>query len=199
MSIATALTALNSDVVNARNKIVEMGGAVTPNGGTSQLSADIATIPQGGGVSIIPLDISKNGEYTAPDGFAYSPVTVNVQGGGPALINGRKFECGTFTFPTAVTANYTIQHNLGVTPSAVFLWVVDPDYSVAGQIGKFRADHTTDMNSIAISAVNRGISASSGASGNRYRTVWDSTTITFNCDSAYPLLPNMEYQWLAIA
>lgn len=49
MSIATALTALNSDVVNARNKIAEMGGAVTPNGGTSQLSADIATIPQGGG------------------------------------------------------------------------------------------------------------------------------------------------------
>lgn len=47
MSIATALTALNSDVVNARNKIVEMGGSVTPNGGTSQLSADIATIPQG--------------------------------------------------------------------------------------------------------------------------------------------------------
>ena len=166
MSIATALTALNSDVVNARNKIVEMGGAVTPNGGTSQLSADIATIPQVGG---------------------------------EALINGRKFECGTFTFPTAVTANYTIQHTLGKEPSAVFLWVVDPDYSVRGQVGKFRADHTTDVNSIAIVAVNGSISASSGASGNRYRTVWDSTTITFNCDSTYPLLPNMEYQWLAIA
>ena len=49
MSIATALTALHSDVENARNKIAEMGGTVTPNGGTSQLSADIATIPQGGG------------------------------------------------------------------------------------------------------------------------------------------------------
>ena len=55
MSIATALTALNSDVVNARNKIVEMGGAVTPNGGTSQLSADIATIPQGGGEPTITI------------------------------------------------------------------------------------------------------------------------------------------------
>ena len=166
MSIATALTALNSDVVNARNKIVEMGGTVTPNGGTSQLSADIATIPQVGG---------------------------------EALINGRKFECGTFTFPTAVTANYTIQHNLGVTPSAVFLWVVDPDYSVTGQIGKFRADHTTALNSAAVVAVNGGIAPESGTSGNRFRTAWDSTTITFNCDSIYPLLPNMEYQWLAIA
>ena len=166
MSIATALTALNSDVVNARNKIVEMGGAVTPNGGTSQLSADIATIPQGGG---------------------------------EALINGRKFECGTFTFPTAVTANYTIQHTLGVTPSAVFLWVVGHDYSVRGQIGKFRADHTTDINSVAVTAVTGGIAASSGANHVRFRTVWDSTTITFNCDSIYPLPPNMEYQWLAIA
>ena len=166
MSIATALTALNSDVVNARNKIVEMGGAVTPNGGTSQLSDDIATIPQGGG---------------------------------EALINGRKFECGTFTFPSTRTSDYTIQHTLGVAPSAVFLWVVDPGYSVRGQVGKFRADHTTDMNSIAVVAANGSISASSGASGNRYRTVWDSTTITFYCDSTYPLLPNMEYQWLAIA
>ena len=166
MSIATALTALNADILNARNKIVEMGGAVTPNGGTSQLSADIATIPQGGG---------------------------------EALINGRKFECGTFTFPTAVTENYTIQHTLGKEPSAVFLWVVDPDYSVAGQVGKFRADHTTDMKSIVVLVANRGIAVSSGVSGHRFRTVWDSTTITFNCDSTYPLLPNMEYQWLAIA
>ena len=166
MSIATALTALNSDVVNARNKIVEMGGAVTPNGGTSQLSADIATIPQGGG---------------------------------EALINGRKFECGTFTFPTAVTANYTIQHTLGKEPSAVFLWVVDPDYSVTGQLGKLRADHTTYFNSLSITAANGSFNVGLGAGGSRFRTVWSSSTITFNCDSVYPLLPNMEYQWLAIA
>lgn len=120
-------------------------------------------------------------------------------GGGEALINGRKFECGMFTFPTAVTAAYTIQHTLGKEPSAVFLWVVDPDYSVTGQVGKFRADHTTALKSVAILAVNKGISASSGENNVRFRTVWDSTTITFNCDSIYPLLPNMEYQWLAIA
>ena len=166
MSIATALTALNSDVENARNKIAEMGGTVTPNGGTSQLSADIATIPQGGG---------------------------------EALINGRKFECGTFTFPSTRTSDYTIQHTLGKEPSAVFLWVVDPDYSVRGQVGKFRADHTTELNSAAVAASYGGITAESGAVSIRYRTVWDSTTITFNCDSTYPLLPNMEYQWLAIA
>ena len=165
MSIATALTALNADVENARNKIAEMGGTVTTNGGTSQLATDIATIPQDG----------------------------------ETLINGRKFECGTFTFPSTITSSYTIQHTLGKEPSAVFLWVVDPDYSVIGQVGKFRADHTTNLNSIAIVAANGGIAASSGASGHRYKTVWDSTTITFNCDSIFPLLPNMEYQWIAIA
>ena len=166
MSIATALTALNSDVVNARNKIVEMGGAVTPNGGTSQLSADIATIPQVGG---------------------------------EALINGRKFECGTFTFPTAVTANYTIQHTLGKEPSAVFLCVVDPDYSVFSQVGKFRADSTSRQKSVTILAANNSIASSTGVSGERYSIMWDSTTITFGAASAYPLLSNMEYQWIAIA
>ena len=166
MSIATALTALNSDVVNARNKIVEMGGAVTPNGGTSQLSDDIATIPQGGG---------------------------------EALINGRKFECGTFTFPSKRTSDYTIQHTLGKEPSAVFLWVADPDYSVNGQIGKFREDSTTYFNSLSITAVNGSFNVGLGGGGSRFRTVWSSSTITFNCDSVYPLLPNMEYQWLAIA
>ena len=166
MSIAIALTALSADVGNARDKIAEMGGTVTPNGGTSQLAADIATIPQGGG---------------------------------EALINGRKFECGTFTFPSTITSSYTIQHTLGKEPSAVFLWVVDPDYSVRGQVGKFRADHTTDFNSAAVIAGNGGIAVSTGASGHRFKTVWDSTTITFNCDSTYPLLPNMEYQWIAIA
>lgn len=116
-----------------------------------------------------------------------------------ATINGKKFECGTFTFPAAVTSNYTIQHTLGVTPSAVFLWAIDPDYSARGQLGKFRADSSIESKSVAILAANEAIAAATGASGARYRIAWDDTTITFNCDSLYPLLPNMEYQWLAIA
>lgn len=35
-----------------------------------------------GGVEIEPLEVTENGEYTAPDGKAYSPVSVNVAGGG---------------------------------------------------------------------------------------------------------------------
>lgn len=126
-------------------------------------------------------------------------VTGTYEGGGESLINGRHFECGTFTFPSTVSSSYTIQHTLKTEPSAVFLWVVDPGYSVTGQIGKFRADSTTEMSSVAMLAVNGGLSASTGAAGLRYRLGWDSTTITFSCDSVYPLIQNIEYQWLAIA
>lgn len=144
--------------------------------------------------------ISTMGGTPSADLHGLSAAIATIpQGGGEALINGRKFECGTFTFPSTRTSDYTIQHTLGKEPSAVFLWVVDPGYSVTGQIGKFRADHTTDLNSAAILAVNGGIAVNSGVSGHRYKIMWDSTTITFNCDSVYPLLPNMEYQWLAIA
>lgn len=47
MTIASALTALNTDIVNARTAITNKGGTVTANGGTSQLATDIATIPTG--------------------------------------------------------------------------------------------------------------------------------------------------------
>lgn len=36
----------------------------------------------GGGVTVEPLSVSENGTYTAPTGKAYSPVNVNVGGGG---------------------------------------------------------------------------------------------------------------------
>lgn len=37
-----------------------------------------------GGVTVNPLSVTQNGTYTAPSGTAYSPVTVNVEGGGGA-------------------------------------------------------------------------------------------------------------------
>lgn len=47
MSISTALTALNTDIQNARTAITNKGGTVTSGGGSSQLATDIATIPSG--------------------------------------------------------------------------------------------------------------------------------------------------------
>ncbi len=47
MSISDKLVLLQNDIVNARTAITTMGGTVTENGGSSQLAADIATIPIG--------------------------------------------------------------------------------------------------------------------------------------------------------
>jgi hypothetical protein len=54
MTISSALTALNTDIQNARTAITNKGGTVTSGGGSSQLATDIATIPSGGGSSGTP-------------------------------------------------------------------------------------------------------------------------------------------------
>ena len=54
MTIASALTALNTDIQNARTAITNKGGTVTSGGGSSQLATDIATIPSGSGYSEFP-------------------------------------------------------------------------------------------------------------------------------------------------
>lgn len=51
-------------------------------------SVDVA-VPSSGGVTVNPLNVSANGTYTAPSGTAYSPVTVNVEGGGGAAASAK--------------------------------------------------------------------------------------------------------------
>ncbi len=50
----------------------------------SEMSAAIDSI-SGGGVTVEPLSVTANGTYTAPTGKAYTPVTVNVAGGGGSI------------------------------------------------------------------------------------------------------------------
>lgn len=81
MTIASALTALNTDIVNARTAITNKGGTVTANGGSSQLATDIATIPSGGSAPVITsLNVTPTTSaqtITAPSGTdGYSPVNV---------------------------------------------------------------------------------------------------------------------------
>ena len=59
----------------------------------------------GGSITVEPLSVTENNTYTAPSGKAYSPVTVNVSGGGSS------------DFSTAtVTVEYT-KNNENITPS----------------------------------------------------------------------------------
>lgn len=63
MSLASKLQLIKQDVNRARNAVTEMGGSVTKNGGTSQLAADIKTIPISVGVL---REIAPDGTFQIP-------------------------------------------------------------------------------------------------------------------------------------
>lgn len=49
----------------------------------------IEDIPTGSSVTVTPLSVTQNGTYTAQTGEAYSPVTVNVSGGGGGSVESK--------------------------------------------------------------------------------------------------------------
>lgn len=116
------LTSLFGDIANAiRAKTGESGTIVADNFPTA-----IENIPSGGSDPVIQaLSVTENGTYTAPSGVdGYSPVTVNVSGGGggslPSVIS--KIDGGSFTVDTDTTVrNYKIYHNLGVVPKGFLI------------------------------------------------------------------------------
>ena len=85
----------DSDVVVAvhKSKLQAVGGAIrTALGVQTQYELDdmpaaIGSISSGG-VTVEALSVTNNGTYTAPTGTAYTPVTVNVAGGGATILSG---------------------------------------------------------------------------------------------------------------
>lgn len=75
-----------------RTGTVIIGTATGGGGGVTQDQDGFLVLDSqpGSSVSVEALSVTQNGTYTAPTGKAYSPVTVNVSGGGaqPALITG---------------------------------------------------------------------------------------------------------------
>ena len=86
----TADTAIASDVAQGKYFHLASGervvGTATGGGGAVYQDQDgfIVLSDQGGGssVTVEALSVTQNGTYTAQSGHAYSPVTVNVSGGG---------------------------------------------------------------------------------------------------------------------
>ena len=82
MSIATQISALQTDKTNIANAITTMGGTVTSGDGFDNFASDIQTIPQGGGgqTQTKSLSVTQNGSYTVtPDtGYTLSEVDVDV-------------------------------------------------------------------------------------------------------------------------
>ena len=84
----------------------------------SEMSGAILAIPTGGGggdITVESKSITANGEYTAPSGKAYSPVTVNVPNSYTAGDEGKVVSNGALVIQTAhaeVTSNGTIDTTL---------------------------------------------------------------------------------------
>ena len=82
MSIATQISALQTDKNNIANAITTKGGTVSSGDGFDNFASDILTIPTGGGgqTQTKSLSVTQNGSYTVlPDtGYTLSEVDVSV-------------------------------------------------------------------------------------------------------------------------
>ena len=76
---------LNADLTSVANAIRAKGGTSASLAFPAGFVSAIGDIPTGGGVTVSPFSVTANGTYTAPSGEAYSPVTVNVSGGGGSV------------------------------------------------------------------------------------------------------------------
>ena len=123
MSVASELTALNGYILGAYDEINTKGGTIPANKNMANLASAIGSITTGSSTTITPLSVTENGTYTAPTGTAYSPVTVNVSGGGSIDISNffglTKAISGTFSVTDDSYSTYTLRHNLGVNPKLV--------------------------------------------------------------------------------
>lgn len=81
-------------------------------------------------IVVEPLSVTQNGTYTATTGHAYSPVTVNVSGGGGS---GLVYEAGTYT-PSSDIARPTITFANSHTTPPIHISFVDAtnDYGTSG-------------------------------------------------------------------
>ena len=121
--------------------------------------------------------------------------------GNTANINGKKFDCGTFTFESDTSDTLTINHNLGVYPEALFIWSynfpMNPDNKNFAMIGgmKFQNVDSSDNAGYAHTANNHYTFGSTSSS-----MAWSATTTSFTIrtSSTYPWRTGYTYQWLAI-
>ena len=81
-----------------------------------------------GGADPIPYDFANN------KGFADAIAAIPSGGGSlPSIIS--KIDGGSFTLSSnTLTGSYTVQHNLGITPTNVMVWSDDVTYDTAVRV-----------------------------------------------------------------
>lgn len=138
----------------------------------------------------------------------YADLISQISGGGGSsetpTINGRVFDCGTFSFETDQTEYHYVTHSLGVVPSAAFVWtssmpLTDEDGNNLTYIcAKMIIDTSTNRNGVTQCIID-------GEKKVRPATIYgvggfttSATNLTINCSADYPLRAGLTYNWLAI-
>ena len=98
-----------AEFVSAINDIQSGGATITDT--TDSHGGTIRTIDTENPITVEPLEVTQNGTYTAPSGKAYSPVTVDVKGGGGDVI--------FYDYDGSVVASYSASDfaNLSALPA----------------------------------------------------------------------------------
>lgn len=105
MSIATEITRLQTAKSNLKTSIENKGVTVPSATKLDGFAALVDQISTGSTPNIQALSVTANGTYTASGGVdGYSPITVNVSGGGGAS----NLVTGTFTFSPSSASAHTV-------------------------------------------------------------------------------------------
>lgn len=116
-----------------------------------------------------------------------------------STINGHKFDCGKLSFDTNITEPITINHKLKEVPSVVFFWSDNFPFTSNGIISKIRNEKRSPNNTISVHFNNGSISSvRADFAFDSQKIEFTNSTITIGCDSFFPLLANVEYNWIAI-
>lgn len=120
LAMDSGAKALSSWSYTYSNGTLTVSSAGTNNGGYFhqpgyyQLTYGVGGTVEPVEIEVEPLSVTTNGTYTAPEGKAYSPVTVNVSGGGSANIDTKTIN--TTNNPVSISFS-----SMKGTPKAFFL------------------------------------------------------------------------------
>lgn len=161
---------------------------VTSNGTydvTQYASAEVDVPTSGGSPVINSLSVTENGTYTAPSGVdGYSPVTVNVSGGGGVT-------SGSFT-PTSDSYSYNI--NIDFEPSGMMCYALKDGYPTTNAWKMYAFGYTGQTDG-GFRLIRYGTNAPGG--GLRPASAFSYSNGVFSVTMDYKFIAGITYYWYA--